>query len=131
MFKEFLDETKKDILTQVKNNIDQIYSDFEMVCIDNEEEASLAGVSNPDLSDKIESLVQPVQTDTMLDTQGSLSVDESFQTLKDEFSVSERTSAPISTGLADIVNGLLKDKLPKEKLQEVQLQYVRPEIALI
>ena len=35
-------------------------------------------------------------------------------------SVSERTSAPISTSLAEIVNGLLKDKLPKEKLQEVQ-----------
>ena len=36
MFKELLDETKRDILTQVKDNIDQIYSDFEMVCIDNE-----------------------------------------------------------------------------------------------
>ena len=107
MFKEFLDETKKDILTQVKTNIDQIYSGFEMVCIDNEEEVSLAGVSNPDLSDKIESLVQPVQTDTMLDTQGSLSVHESFQTLTYEFSVSERTSAPISTGSADNVNGLI------------------------
>ena len=41
--------------------------------------------------------------------------------------MSERTSAPISIGLAEIVNGLLKDKLPKEKLQEVQPKYVRPE----
>ena len=126
MFKDLLDETKRDILTQVKDNIDQIYSDFEMVCIDNEVDGSLAGVSNPDLSDQIESFVQPVQTDIMLDTPASAS-DESFQTLADEFSVSERTSAPLSTGLAGIVNGLLKDKLPKEKLQEVQPQYVRPE----
>ena len=43
------------------------------------------------------------------------------------FSVCERTSAPISTGLADVVNGFLKDKVPKEKLQEVQPKYVRPE----
>ena len=32
-----LDETKKDVLTQAKdNNINQIYSDFEMVTLDNE-----------------------------------------------------------------------------------------------
>ena len=127
MFKELLDETKQDILTQVQDNINQIYSDFEMVTLDNEVEGSLAGVCDPGLTDKIESFVQPIQADTLLDDQGNSSVDESFQTLADEFSVSERTSAPISTGLAEIVNGLLKDKLPKEKLQEVQPKYVRPE----
>ena len=98
MFKELLDETKKDILTQVKDNVNQIYSDFEMVTLDNEVEGSLAGISDPGLSDKIESFVQPVQADVVLDDQGSSSVDESFQTLADEFSVSERTSALISTG---------------------------------
>ena len=98
-----------------------------MVTLDNEVEGSLAGVSNPGLTDKIESLVQPVLADTVLDHQGSSSADETFQTLADEFSVSERTSAPISTGLAETVNGLLKDRLPKEKSQEVQAKYVRPE----
>ena len=127
MFKELLDETKQDILTQVQDNINHIYSDFEMVTLDNEVADSLAGVSDPGLTDKIESFVQPVQADTLPDDQGSSSVDASFQTLADEFSVSERTSAPISIGLAEIVNGLLKDKLPKEKLQEVQPKYVRPE----
>ena len=114
------DETKKDILTQVKDNINQIYSDFEMVTLDNEVEGSLAGVSDPGLTDKIESLVQQVQADTVLDDQGSSRAEESFQTLAGEFSVSERTSAPISTGLAEIVDGLLTDILPKKKLQEVQ-----------
>ena len=85
-----------------------------MVTLDNEVEGSLAGVSNPGLTDKIESLVQPVLADTVLDDQGSSSADETFQTLADEFSVSERTSAPISTGLAEIVNGLLKIDCPKK-----------------
>ena len=98
-----------------------------MVTLDNEVAGSLAGVSDPGLTGKIESFVQPVQADTLPDDQGSSSVDASFQTLADEFSVSERTSVPISIGLAEIVNGLLKDKLPKEKLQEVQPKYVRPE----
>ena len=31
------------------------------------------------------------------------------------------------TGLAEIVNGILNDKLTEQKLQEVQSQYVRPE----
>ena len=66
-FKELLDETKKDILTRVKDNIIQIYSDFEMVTPDNKVESSLAGVSDPGLTDKIESFVQPVQADTVLD----------------------------------------------------------------
>ena len=98
MFKELFDETKQDILTQAKDNIDQIYSDFEMVTLDNEVEGSLAGVSDPGLTDEIESFVQLVQADTLLDDQGNSSVDKSFQTLADEFSASERTSAPISTG---------------------------------
>jgi DNA-binding transcriptional ArsR family regulator len=34
MFKELLDETKKDILSQVKDIIDQIYTDFESVALD-------------------------------------------------------------------------------------------------
>ena len=71
--------------------------------------------------------MQPVQADLVLDNKGSSGVDESFQTLADAFSVSERTSAPISTGLAEIVNRLLTDKLPREKLQTVQPKYVRPE----
>ena len=67
MFKELLDETKQDILTQVQDNINQIYSDFEMVTLDNEVAGSLAGVSDPGLTDKIESFVQPVQADTLPD----------------------------------------------------------------
>ena len=83
-----------------------------------------AGVSDPDFTDKIESFVKPVQADTLLDTPAS--VDGSFQTLADEFSVSKPTSAPLSTGLVEIVFGLLNNKLPKEKVQEVQPQSVRP-----
>ena len=58
-----------------------------MVTLDNEVEGSLAGVSDPDLADKIESFVQPVQADTVLDDRSSSNVDASFQTLANEFSV--------------------------------------------
>ena len=72
----------------MKDSINQIYSDFEKVTgLDNKVEGSLARVSdpNPGLNDKIESFVQPVQADTVLDDPGISSVDESFQTLADEF----------------------------------------------
>ncbi len=53
--------------------------------------------------------------------------DGSFQNLAAEFSVAEQFSPAIKPGLADIVNSLLKDKLLKEKLAEVQAKYTRLE----
>ncbi|CAB3991522.1 Hypothetical predicted protein [Paramuricea clavata] len=50
----------------------------------------------------------------------------SFHNLAVEFSVVEKTS-PALPGLAEIVNSLLRDRLTKEKLSEVQSQYIRPE----
>ena len=47
MFKELLDEAKGDILSQVKENIDQIYADFESVAIDDEESSSCTVASDP------------------------------------------------------------------------------------
>jgi hypothetical protein len=58
-FKELLDETKKDILSQVKDKVDQIYTDFESVGIENEEVASTGEASEPGITDKIENFVQP------------------------------------------------------------------------
>lgn len=58
-------------MTQVKDNIDEIYTDFEIVCIDNKAKAAF------------ESFVQPVKADTVLDTRAS--VHESFRTLADDF----------------------------------------------
>ena len=122
MFKELLDETKKDILSQVKDNIDQIYTDFESVAIENEEVASTGEASEPGITDKIEQFVQPNIPDQENPTDTG-----SFHNLAVEFSVVEKTSPALIPGLAEIVNSLLRDRLTKEKLSEVQSQYIRRE----
>jgi hypothetical protein len=117
MFKELLDETKNDILSQVKDNIDQIYTDFESVAIENEEVASTGEASEPGITDKIEHFVQPNIPD-----QEDRTDTGSFHNLAVEFSVEEKTSPALIPGLAEIVN-----RLTKEKLSEVQSQYIRSE----
>ncbi len=118
MFKELLDEAKGDILLQVKENIDQIYADFESVAIDDEESSSCTMASDPGITDKLANFVQlPEQS---IAAAAGPSDDGSFQNLAAEFSVAEQFSPAI-------VNSLLKDKLPKEKPAEVQAKYTRPE----
>ena len=101
MFKELLDETKKDILSQVKDNIDQIYTDFESVAIENEEVASTGEASEPGITDKIEHFVQPNIPDQEDPTDTG-----SFHNLAVEFSVVEKTSPALIPVLAEIVNSL-------------------------
>ena len=67
-------------------------------------------------------MLHPVKADTERGTQGSSSVDEFLQIFTNEFSLSKRISASSLYGLAEIVNGLLNDKLPEQKFQEVQSQ---------
>ena len=112
-------------MSQVKENIDQMYADFESVAIDDEESSSCTVASDPGITDKIANFVQlPEQS---IAAEAGPSDDGSFQNLAAEFSVAEQFSPAITPGLADIVNSLLKDKLPKEKLAEVQAKYTRPE----
>lgn len=57
MFNELLEETKKDILSQAKDNTYHIYTDFESAAIEGDRVASTAGVSEPGITDKIENFV--------------------------------------------------------------------------
>ena len=50
-----------------------------------------------------------------------------LKSLAEEFSVTEKTSSAMEANLAEIVKSLLNEKLPKEKLSEVQAKYLRPE----
>jgi len=50
-----------------------------------------------------------------------------FKSLAEEFNVTEKTSPAIDENLVEIVKSLLNEKLPKEKLSEVQAKYLRPE----
>ncbi len=96
MFKELLDEAKGDILSQVKENIDQIYADFESVAIDDEESSSCTVASDPGITDKIANFVQlPEQS---IAAEAGPSDDGSFQNLAAEFSVAEQFSPAITPG---------------------------------
>ncbi len=50
-----------------------------------------------------------------------------YKALALEFSTVEKTSAALHTDLAELVNGLISDKVPKEKLDQLQNKYLRPE----
>lgn len=123
MFAELLDGTKKDILAQVQESIEQVYADFEYVETD-PEGGEAGSVTSPDAAvvTKIDEFIQPKTSDH---ADGSSS--GSFKVLAEEFSVAEKTSPAIDANLADIVKSLLTEKLSKDKLTEVQNKYLRPE----
>ena len=95
------------------------------LAIENEEVASTGEASEPGIADKIENFVQPNIPDQEDPTDTG-----SFHNLAVEFSVVEKTSPALIPGLAEIVNSLLRDRLTKEKLSEVQSQYIRKENCL-
>ena len=125
MFAELLNDTKQDILAQVKESIDQVYMDFESVEVESEDAQPSTG-DNPEgttaVAGKIEEFIQPAKP---VDDKGSSS--DSFKSLAEEFSVIEKTSPAIDANLAEIVKSLINEKLSKEKLIEVQAKYLRPE----
>ena len=123
MFAELLDGTKKDILAQVQESIEQVYADFEYVETD-PEGGEAGSVTSPDAAvvTKIDEFIQPKTSDH---ADGSSS--GSFKVLAEEFSVAEKISPATDANLADIVKSLLTEKLSKHKLTEVQNKYLRPE----
>ena len=127
MFGELLDGAKQDILAQVKGSIDQLYMDFERVEVESEDAqpgTEANSEDNPDsaVAGKIDEFIQPKKPVSDEGING-----DSFKLLAEEFTVTEKTSSAIDTNLAEIVKSLLNDKLPKEKLSEVQAKYLRPE----
>ena len=125
MLAELLEDAKKDTLSNVQESIDQIYADFAYV--ESESEGAQAQV-NPEantdttVATKIDNFIQPEPSDL-----GEGSSGDSFKTLAEEFSVAEKTALAIDSSLAEIVRSLLLEKLPKDKLAEVQNKYLRPE----
>ena len=125
MLAELLEGTKKDILSNVQESIDQIYADFEYVESETEgAQAQGKQEANTDnaVATKIDNFIQPKPSDL-----GEGSSGDSFKSLAEEFSVVEKTAPAIDSNLAEIVKSLLLEKLPKDKLAEVQNKYLRPE----
>jgi len=122
MFSELMKETKKDILEQVQGSISKVYEDLEPIDLDSEESMELGSVpeSSQSLAKKLDSFVETTES-----TENNVK-DESFKSLAEEFSVSEKTAPAINSGLADIINSLLEDKLPKDKISGLQDKYLKP-----
>ena len=71
---------------------------------------------------KIDNFIQPKTSDL-----GERSSNNSFKSLPEEFSVTEKTAHAIDSNLAEIVKSLLLEKLAKDKLAEVQNKYLGPQ----
>ena len=51
----------------------------------------------------------------------------SFDNLGEEFSTTDKTSAPVNARLATMIKELIKGNLPKTRLEELVEKYLRPE----
>ena len=125
MFAELLAETKNDILDQPKPSIDKVYTDFESVETPEVDEGSAVASetsSRASLAATIGQLAAPVFSPITVTGDTA-----DFKALALEFSTVEKTSAALHTDLAELVNGLINDKVPKEKLDQLQDKYLRPE----
>ena len=101
MFAELLANTTDDILTEVKQSIDQVYRDFEIVEMplneaDKDFDIGIAceTSSRASLAEKIDQLATP-STVTAVDEVKALAL---------EFSTAEKTWAALNTSLAELVN---------------------------
>ena len=143
MFTSLLTEAKDEILSQVKTSIDQVYADFEIVdeseSRDNEN-TGLPQTSRAEISRDEVSLLQASEPGSDVESRASLAdkVDalssrateehpSCLKSLVKEFTPVEKTSGALQSELAELVNGLINDKLPKEKLAQLQEKYLRPE----
>ena len=125
LFADLLEGAKKDILSNVQESIDQIYANFEYVESESEgpqNQVSPEANTVTAVATKIDNFIQPEPSDL-----GEGSSSDSFKTLAEEFSFAEKTAPAIDSSLAEIVKSLLLEKLPKDKLAEVQNKYLRPE----
>ena len=123
MFAELLAEN--DILDQLKLSIDKVYTDFELVEtpeVGEGSEIASETSSRASLAAKIDQLAAPVPSPITVTGDNA-----DFRALALEFSTVEKTSAALHTDLVELVNGLINDKVPKEKLDQLQDKYLRPE----
>lgn len=70
--------------------------------------------------------VSPTLTSCLADYLGD-APKSSFDNLAEEFSTADKTSAPVNAKLATMIEELIKDNLPKAKLEQLVEKYPRPE----
>ncbi len=113
-----LAETKNDILDQLKLSIDKVYTDFELVEtpeVDEGSDVTSETSSRASLAAKIDQLAAPAPSPITVTGDNA-----DFKALALEFGTLEKSSAALHTDLAELVNGLIDDKVLKEKLDQLQ-----------
>ncbi len=90
--------------------------------VDEDSEVASETSSRASLAAKIDQLAAPAPSPITVTGDNA-----DFKALALEFSTVEKTSAALDTDLAELVNGLINDRVPKEKLDQSQDKYLRPE----
>ncbi|KAK3716442.1 hypothetical protein QZH41_007050 [Actinostola sp. cb2023] len=121
LMSDTLTEFKSDFLGHIDESIAQVYRDFDVE--DQSEHEHDDG--SPEVEARIDSFVQATKK-TSEPAEASAGSSE-FKLFAEQFSTSEKTSPAIDKDLCNIVMDLFKDKLPKEKLENIQEKYLRPE----
>jgi hypothetical protein len=80
-----------------------------------------------DAGSDIESRASLADKVDALSSRGSAEGRTGLKSLVKEFTPVEQTSSALNSDLAELVNGLINDKLPKDKLAQLQEKYLRPQ----
>ena len=128
---EMLSSFKTELLTQVNESISQVYRNFEHVAepevqddnLSVTEVDALPAQSGASLLEKITNFADETGSQSKTQTDITASENKVFKSFVEQFATGERTGPAIDRDLATLVNDLLTEKLPKEKLEPVQDKY--------
>ena len=122
----FILDMKSDLMQHVQGCVSNAMQNFVPDEVPSESSDDLPDdLSNPLVGDEIDHFVAHNVGQHSGDTRGEVSWD--LRDLSAEFSTNERTSSSIDGDLLKIIEGLINNKLPKEKIDGLTEKYPRPE----
>ena len=122
----FILDTKSDFMQHVQDCVSNAMQNFVRDEVPSESGDDLRDdLSNPPVSDEIDHFLAHNVGQHSGETQGEVSWD--LKDLSAELSTNERTSSSIDDDLLKIIEGLINNKLPKEKIDGLTEKYPRPE----
>ena len=124
--RQFLLDMKSDLMQHVQDCVSNAMQDFVRDDVASEFSDDLCDDhSNPRVSDEIDHFLAQNVGQYSAETQAEASRD--LKDLAAEFSTNERTSSSIDDDLLKIIEGLVDNKLPNEKIDGLTEKYPRPE----
>ena len=130
---KMMSDFKADILANVKESVAQVYQDFGYTDDANSNEDQqpqdptsmiLGGAEQgASIIDQVINFTQNKETKSVQES----SEKSNFESFATQFATGEKTGPSIDKVLSNIMQSLLNEKLPKEKLDAVQKEYLRPE----